>query len=229
MFLRIGFAILSDYMDIVKDFKDGLDRIIHPNKNRDKMSIEKALRFYYRVMVLPLIVSLVLGFIFGSFYGPMSLFSLFGPVSGHGGILSGILSVVYVLLIFLVLIPVEIIINAAILQLFSKLIFKIWKGDISKTVTAVMFSELPVVLFYWLLFIPIVKYVVIIPIIIATILALLITIILELWSIYVLVVSLAVQHNISKLRAFAGWLLPIVILFVVVEVLIILVFALGSL
>ena len=213
MFLRIDFAILSDYMDIVKDFKDGLDRIIHPNKNRDKMSIEKAIRFYYRVMVLPLIVSVVLGFIFGSVYGPMGLFSVFGPLSGHGGILSGILGVVYVLLTFLVLIPVGIIIDAAILHLFSKLIFRIFKGDISKTVTAVMFGELPLVLFYWLLFIPIVKYVVII---------------LALWSIYVLVVSLAVQHNISKLRAFAGWLLPIIIL-LVVEVLIISIFALGLL
>ncbi len=196
-------------MSILDNFKEALGRCTNPNKNTGKMEVMDALKYYYRVMILPMIVSVVLALIFGIFVGS----ALGGVGSIFGGVVTAVIAVVY----FIVLIPIGLLFSAAVLQLFAKMVFGIYKGNYSRTFTAVMFGALPVILFYWLGFIPVLG---------------MLLLVFGLWSIYTTVVSLSKQHNISLGKAFLGWIITAVILAVIEIVLVVVglqAFGLGNL
>ncbi len=194
-------------MSIISDTKKAFDYVRHPNATGDSYTVKSALKFYYRAMILPMIAALVITLVISSVVG--AAFSILGRLLGFLGlgalgmalgigigIAVSIMLTIMVLLSFIVLIPISIIINAAILQFFSKFVFRIWKGDFSKTLAAMMFGTLPIILFLWLAFIPIVGF---------------IMVIFSIWSIVVLIMALSRQHNIGIGRAFIGWLIPYVI------------------
>jgi len=121
-------------MDIVGGFKKGLDAAINPDK-KSSMGIGDALTFYYKAAIIPLILAIVLGSI-GAYLIKPSLVLLIIP-----------LALVYIL----ILIPIGLLIDAAIYQFFDKILFKVFKGDISKTFTAMMYSVMPSLIFSFIL------------------------------------------------------------------------------
>lgn len=177
------------------DTKRAFGIITHPGRATATMSVGKALGFYYRASVLPLIAAIVVGFVVGYFAGGLlgSIFGSFGTLLGSaagafGGLLVAVLAVIYLLII----VPVAMLIDAAIYQLFAKIIFKVWKGTFDKTFTAVTYGIMPILLFFWIAFIPIVD---------------MLLVVLAFWSIVVLIISLGKQHGISAWRALGGALL----------------------
>ncbi len=121
-----------------------------------------------------------------------------------GSIIFGLIGAALGLAYVLLLIPISIIIDGAIYQLFAKILFKIWNKDISKTITALTYASFPAMLFVWALFIPVVGIV--------------IDIIIAIWSFIVLIISLARQQGISGWRAFGGIFVSGIILAVIIIV-----------
>ncbi len=191
--------------NLVEDFKRALDRCLHPEKNTDKMDVVSGIKYYYKVMITPFILSLVLATVLGYFGSNL--------LPGSGGIVGAVVGLVAVGFYFLILIPVGLLFVAGIIHLFAGLMLHIYKGDYSRTFTGVMFGTLPLILFYWISFIPLVA---------------ILYFIIGIWSIYVTVISLAKQHNISNLNAFIGWLISYIII-IIVYVLIIVLVGFGSL
>jgi hypothetical protein len=187
-------------MEIFDNFKKALDRCTNPNKNTDKMDVMDAIKYYYKVMILPMIASIAIALIVGSV-------ATLSPISTGA---FGIVSAVFAAVSFLILFPIGMLLSAAVIQLFSKMVFGIFKGNYSKTFTAMMFGTLPVVLFYWLTYIPILGMLILL---------------FAIWSIYVTTVSLSKQQNVSIGKAFLGWLIPTVILAVIELVLMFVMFA----
>ena len=182
-----------------EETKKAWDIIMNPGKATATMSMGKALGFYYRASILPVIVAMVVGFVVGYLAGDLlgsTLGSLSALLSSGTGAVAGLLVAVLAALYLLVFVPVGMVIDAAIYQLFAKMIFKVWKGAFNKTFTAITYGMMPILLFFWLAFIPIVN---------------LLLIAVGLWSIAVFVISLSKQHKVSAWRALGGVVLTWVV------------------
>ncbi len=182
-----------------EETKKAWDIITNPGKATATMSMGEALGFYYRASILPVIVAIIVGFVVGYLAGNLlgSVFGSLGALLSSGtGAAVGLLVAVLAALYLLVLVPVGMVIDAAIYQLFAKVIFKVWKGAFNKTFTAITYGMMPVLLFFWLALIPIVN---------------LLLIVVGLWSIAVFVISLSTQHKVSAWRALGGVVLTWVV------------------
>ncbi len=194
-----GGAKKNKGMDFLGYLRFAWDRMLHPGKNTESRSTSESLKLYYKVMIIPMIAAIIVALIvnFTVGLGPLASSGTLGLLPSGAGIAAAILGP---LLAFVVLIPIGIIVDAAILQFFSKFLFKIWRGDFSKTTAAMTFGTFPIVLFYWLESIPVIGYIILA---------------FSIWSIVVEVISLSRQHKISAGRAFLGWVLPMIIVVVV--------------
>lgn len=182
-----------------EETKKAWDIITNPGKATATMSMGEALGFYYRASILPVIVAIIVGFVVGYLAGNLlgSVFGSLGALLSSGtGAAVGLLVAVLAALYLLVLVPVGMVIDAAIYQLFAKVIFKMWEGAFNKTFTAITYGMMPVLLFFWLALIPIVN---------------LLLIVVGLWSIAVFVISLSTQHKVSAWRALGGVVLTWVV------------------
>jgi hypothetical protein len=176
---------------------------MQPGRAKATLSVGKALGFYYRASLLPVILTIIVGFFVGYFAG-----SLLGAVPGGIGIpfgaaagaVAGLIAAVLGALFLLVAVPIGMLVDALIYQLFAKFVFGIWKGTYERTFTAVTYGMMPMLLFFWIAFIPFVD---------------LLLIVIALWSLAVFIVSLGRQHRIGVWRAFGGvvltWIAAIVI------------------
>ncbi|MEM3296934.1 MAG: hypothetical protein QW696_03480, partial [Candidatus Micrarchaeaceae archaeon] len=156
-------------MSMLSDMKKAFNAIVHPSGNTMEMSVGNVLKFYYSAAIIPFIIAVILGGILA--YAASSLVSgLFsipstlspGFASGLAGFTGGTL-VLFVILFFalllFILIPIGAIVDAAILQFFSKNVFKFWQGGYNKTFLATLFAEFPIMIFIWLYFIPFVSFI----------------------------------------------------------------------
>ena len=198
--------------------KKAWDIILHPGSTSKTMNgIGDALAFYYSAAILPTIAAVIVAAIFGLAVGSFG-YSLIGrllPGAGVAAVLITTLAAIGVALAYLlVLIPVSMIINAAIYQLFAKRIFDIWRKPFKYTMTAVLYGTLPVMMFVWLAFIPVVGS--------------FIPLIFGIWGLIVLIISMARQQGISGARAFGGILLSAVIVSIIVFVITLAVVAVAS-
>ncbi|MEM3554997.1 MAG: hypothetical protein QXU79_04220, partial [Candidatus Micrarchaeaceae archaeon] len=186
--------------------------IVHPSGNTMEMSVGNVLKFYYSAAIIPFIIAVILGGILA--YAASSLVSgLFslplispsGFASGLAGFTGGMLVLLVILffaLALFILIPIGAIVEAAILQFFSKNVFKFWQGGYNKTFLATLFSEFPIMIFIWLYFIPFVS------------------VILAIWGIIVYIITLAKQQKISGAKAFGAMLVTWIIVGVIAAVII---------
>ena len=187
-------------MDIIGNFKSGWNSVMHPNQNTGKkMSIEESLKMYYMFSVLPVVLLIVLGAIAVSLLA--GVLSLLPGIGGMLGAIGGGIGIIWVIVTaivyFWILVPIGILVDAALYHLVGGAILKWFKGGYSGTVTAVTYQMMTVVSWIWLLVIPVIGA--------------LAVAILALWSLYVLFASLAAQHGTSKGKAFAVWLIWVVI------------------
>ncbi|MGC8547786.1 MAG: hypothetical protein ACP5MC_02155, partial [Candidatus Micrarchaeia archaeon] len=183
-------------MSLWDDTKRAFSGIVHPSFNTEEMSTSNALKFYYRASLIPfVIVALLAGVI--AYEVPSGLpFGAFVSTNVLGTIALVLAVFVIALEIFLI-IPIGTLISAAIVQFFSKNLFKFWQGGYNKTLTAFVFGEFVSVFFMWLDLVPFV------------ILA------LAIWALIVLTITLARQQNVSIGKAFLGWFVPMIIITVI--------------
>ena len=190
-------------------FSSTLCVIVNPRNSYESLGVKQSLIFYYKALPVPLLavflisgVDLVLakfGTIAPTFWSP-SLSDSFGA-GGSGSIFTPLFPIAYLLTY-----PIFGLFNAAIFQLVSKTIFRIWKGSYAKTFTAIMYGMLPVALFLWILSIPLTN----LPVDAMTNLLFLA---MYLWSAITTIISLAVQHDITKRRAFVGFIAGMIVIF----------------
>ncbi len=192
------------------------------------MEVRQALAFYYKAALVPLIISVIIAAPFGLLAGTLinSFTHELISTSGYTNIINMAVAVGFVLLYILVLLPLSILVNAAIYHLFANNLFHIWSKPYSNTMTAVLYSVLPVSVipilpFIWL-FMPGLKS--ISAILVAV--GILLFIALGIWEFIVLIISMARQQGVSGWRAFAGILISIVIFGIIVGI-IDFVFAIG--
>ncbi len=190
-------------MSLWDDTKRAFSGIVHPSFNTEEMSTSNALKFYYRASLIPFVISALLAAVI-VYAVPTSLsnsiFSTFAGATVLRAMAMALVVFSIALEIFLV-IPIGALIIAAIVQFFSKNLFKFWQGGYNKTLTAFVFGEFVSVFFMWLDLVPFV------------ILA------LAIWALIVLTITLARQQNVSIGKAFLGWFVPMIIITVIAVIL----------
>jgi len=192
-------------MIVIDELKEAVNIMLHPGTATQKeRSIRAAIAFYYKVLVVPLILYIILALAI-----PKTTLSSFMP--------SPLFTV-----ILLIVSPLGLLAVAGLYHLFGKLL-KVFNNPYSNTFTATVYSTVPYVLFIWLLaFTNIANLMLLVGIEI-------IFFIVLIWEIIITIIALANQQKTSKLRAFAVWLVTLIVLVIVYLVVIVTaLFALGS-
>ena len=210
IFKSFNLKFLSGKMSIIDSLKKAFHAITNPSSNTEEMSIGNALKFYYSAAIIPFIIALVLGT--GLAFVASSLikgtFSFIPGLAAVGAGFTGIVVMLVLtagLIIYLfILIPIMALIVAALVQFFSKNLFKFWNGGYNKTFTAMLFAQLPIVLFIWASFIPFV------------------TILLAIWGFIVGLITLAKQQQVSIGKAFVALIVTGIMLLVILFIIILL-------
>ena len=169
-------------MGFSKNMRSAWEVYFHPSKvAKSKMDVGSALKYYYQNTIIPALIFIAIGSVIIGL-GANNI----GPtISGANLIeITGIASLIFGLLYFWVIAPISIFINAFIYQIVGYNLLKVLKPDYEKSFTAVMLGELPTMLMYWLVAIPIAGMVALI--------------VLSIWSIVVFIISLAEQHRIKR-------------------------------
>ncbi|MDE1823210.1 MAG: YIP1 family protein [Candidatus Micrarchaeota archaeon] len=195
-------------MSVTNDLKFLWNLVWDPEKGSKKsFDFGGAVKLYYTLAVFAFIAYVVVGSIAAYFGISVNQGTSF-PASA---LLSLVRAVSYValfwkgLVMFFVILPLSIAIDAFIYQLVGKTFLNMWKGTYDKTFTALVFSLFPLLLLYWLSVIPVFDalFIILAPI----------------WSLIVLVIALSVQQKIRRLDALAVVILKsFLVLFVLVLV-----------
>ena len=191
-------------MGLMKNINLGWKVYFHPSLlAKSKMSVGDALKFYYQNTIIPAIIFIIIGAAMISLgissYGS----TLFG---GNAAFLAGIgaVAIVLGLVYFWVLVPISIFVNAFIYQLVGYNLLKIFDKNYDRSFAAVMFAELPMMLMYWVVAIPIVGIAALV--------------VLSVWSMVVLIVSLAAQHKVKRTDAVVAILAAMLLVFALTAV-----------
>jgi len=194
-------------MIVIDELKEAVNIMLHPGTATQKeRSIRAAIAFYYKVLVVPLILYIILALIITK--------TTLSPF-----ILSPLFTV-----ILLIVSPLGLLAMAGLYHLFGKL-FKVFNNPYSNTFTATVYSTVPYILLIWLLaFTNIANLMLLVVFDI-------IFFILVIWEIIIIIIAFANQQKTSKLRAFAVWLVTQIIVVGIVYLLVVIVtmlFAVGS-
>jgi len=179
---------------IIDDLKDAIDVTIHPtNYGYKTMDIGEGIIKYYKVMLIPMILAIILSVVFGG-----SIARVLGmPIGGMA---------VGVFIDYIIGIPIELLIGAFIVQLIAGNILKWFKGGFSATFAASVFAMFPILLIGWLSPVPI--------------LGSILSLIAAIWGFIVLIFALAKLHNISAGKAFLGLFVTFIIIVVIIIIII---------
>lgn len=195
-------------MWLLSTFADNFMLALKPGTIKTGMSKGKSLKLYYKMALIPLILSLALAtIIFYSsqasissstipFLSPSIQTALSSTVSSLSGSGSGSTGSSFIMLItnlsiiaarFLIALPLAILINAGILHLFGKKIFGVFNNNYATTLSATVYSFIPILLFGWLIsFFPALN-----PLFI----------LLIIWSMIIYAFALSSLQSITKKRA----------------------------
>ncbi len=135
--------------------------------------------------------------------GPARYFTVFDGFIGGLAPLIGVVASVFLadVLFLLIIPPIAMFIDSLVYQAVGKFILRAFKKDIHSTFTAVMFGALPALILYWLLFIPVISYVML-PII-------------TVWTFIVAIIALSNQQKINRTEAFVVYLVTLFIVFLI--------------
>lgn len=189
-------------MSFLGDIKRGIDSVFHPDRNtKTGMSLGRALSFYYEFSILPFITFVIVASLM--LYLNAAVFNTVPFLSMLYGSTLGVVAVaIAAVLLFWILVPIGFLINAAIYQVVGKYFLKVWKGDYSKTFMATMFGSLPIILFYWLMPIPILGAIAIA--------------VFAIWSFVVLIIALSNAQKVSRLQSVGVVLISAAVIFIIV-------------
>jgi hypothetical protein len=180
-----------------------IDVLAHPGKaTKRALGVKAALKLYYLLSIIPLVLGLVVVYAVGGF-NPFSTSSpgMFGFVYPAQSAYRLAAGVGYILLLFLVIIPLDILINSGIYHLLMGKLFKFYNKDYAKVFTAALYGVLPALLVYWLY-----------P---AGLLGLVIIGIFGLWGFIVEIIAFSNQLGMSRFKAFCTFLLYVAIVAVI--------------
>ncbi len=181
-----------------------IDVLMHPGKaTKHVMSISEALKLYYRLSIVPMVLGLVVVCVVGGFnpFGASSrgTFRAMYPslLFGVRSVNSTLAGIAYLMLLFLALIPIDILINSAAYHLIIGKLFRIYNKKYNSVVTAVLYGTLPSLLVYWLY-----------P---AGFFGVIVVAVFGLWGLIVEIISLSSQLGMSRLKTLGTFVLYIVI------------------
>lgn len=165
-------------MMILDEVREQFGVMAHPGAKMKARSAREAMAYYYKVALVPLVLSLLLAWAVGS--------AVLGSQLGASGLAA---LEVFVALFFLVIEPAGLLFTALVLQLIGANLFKAFKGGYADTLSALVCAALPPMMFMWLLAVPIV--------------GLIVLIIMGIWSFILEIVGVAKMNKTSRLSAFA--------------------------
>ncbi|MCL4365588.1 hypothetical protein M1590_04685 [Candidatus Marsarchaeota archaeon] len=165
-------------------FKDGIDAVLHPEHIRvTKMSVGDSLAMYYKFSVIPLvllaIVALGAGFLLQGVLAATGLLN--GVIGGSVALLAVAGVVVYVWGI----VPIGLLVFSVIVHWIGKGL-DTFKGDYGATFNAAVYGMFGPLAVLWLSVLPVIGG--------------LIQLIAFVWSIYVLVVVLGLEHKTTRIH-----------------------------
>ncbi len=194
-------------MNFGEDLKRGYSALLHPgSESKPAFSIGRTLGFYYELTAIPFVLYVVIGYIMASLGLNTTLMPFYGSFSSIGVLPALLLTAV---LYFWILVPIGLFLDAVIYHLVGRNFLRLWNGNYERTFTAVMFGALPVMLFYWLVSIPVVN---------ALYLG-----IMGVWGLVVLTVALSNQQKVKRIEAFWAMGSAVVLTLVLVMVVVLLI------
>ncbi len=196
------------------EFISAVNSVINPKINSKQKSFSQIMSIYYKASIIPLIISMLVGFATGYMFGPLNLMLLHKNVIAIG-LMGGALNSAYAFITILVVIPLSLIIDAAIYYLFADLVLKIWKGSYENVLISLMYGELLIVIFYFLLFIPIISIAALI--------------VLSVWSLIIVSIVMGRQMKMDPWRAFGGIFVTGIVIMAVAMLLMLMLFGFAYL
>ncbi|ASI14083.1 multipass membrane protein [Candidatus Mancarchaeum acidiphilum] len=196
------------------EFISAVNSVINPKINSKHKSFSQIMSTYYKASIIPLIIAVVIGFAAGYLFGPFS-FILRHRSAIAAGFIGGALNSAYAIIAILVIIPLSLIIYAAIYYIFADLALKIWKGSYEEVLVSFMYGNLLIVIFFFLVFIPIVS--------IAASIA------LSIWGIAVVSIVMGRQMKMDPWRAFGGMVVTGIVIIAIAMMLMMLLFGFAYL
>lgn len=189
--------------DILGTFREGLEVIIHPNKEaRTNLGVKDAAVMYYKFAVVPIIFAIVASLVILAVL-PGVLASL--PSTQ---LLNGSLSLTMAayeesfvgLIITPLFIPIALLVIAGLIHGVGK-VLRLLKGSFSKTFTAVVYAEFASLLFWFAIALGNFGSI--------------IFLLAAVYGVYMLVVVLAKEHKTSATNAFVAGLIVFILLVIV--------------
>lgn len=169
-------------MSLMDNLRWAWSVLADPNKNIKPMTAGGAIAAYYKVSVIPVIVAIIIGAIVG------------GLTAGGLGVVGVVVSLA---IGYWVLVPIGLIIAAALYQLFAKFITRMVTGDFSKTMMALVYGVMPTLVFVWFAPIPIIGQ--------------LVLFLLAIYGAVIAFVALTKLHNAPMGRVFVGFFITAII------------------
>ena len=176
-------------MVIVDAVRKSIGIMLNPGKeSKKKMSVAESLTLYYKMAIVPIILSIIFGFaasmVLGTHYKSLvTNDAAFGAIRGFSA------AILISLFVFAILIePICLLVSAFIVQLVGGPLLQTFKGTFENTYAAFIYAAMPLILFIFLA---------------ATLnpLAIFVYLILSVWSVVVLIIALANQQKISRLAS----------------------------
>lgn len=219
-------------MAFSSDVKNAYGSLLHPGKNTSRnLDVYSAMKVYYSASILPFILFLIFGIAFSLYAGgscsasavpigtPVTAGCGVGGLSIFGGLISsispyvGVAIAVFIggIVFLLVLVPVSILVNAAIYQLVGRRLLMTYARGYGKTFSAIMYSYMPFLLFSWTFFVPVLK-IVFLPIV-------------AVWQLVIFIIAAANQQKITRMQSFTTYfatffIIVLILIFVYASVLI---------
>lgn len=128
---------------------------MHPGKSTKRaFEVDEALKLYYRLAIIPLVLGLIVTYASGGFVSSSMLSMMFKAVYpallSASGTYALAISMVYMLLFFLAITPLSMLINSWLYHMIVGKLFKIYNKKYAKVFTGAFYGALPTTLVYWL-------------------------------------------------------------------------------
>ena len=187
----------GNFMEQKSKFASGFKTLFFPGKESSrKIDFAGAVKMYYSVAVFGFVFAVLVSILTHYYLGGLGIFnsSLYNLSGIFPGIpyLHAVLYTIMMAVLFFLLIPVGLFINAAIYHAVGKFFLKAWNGGYEKTFVAVVFGEMPALFLFWLMLLPFVKFFAVALICI--------------WEFVILTIALASQHKVERVKSFAALL-----------------------
>lgn len=173
----------------------------------NSMSVGDSLKFYYKLMPIPLVLGLIVSFLVAKFIAPLAGYGIVAMIAVY----------------FIIGFPLGILIDGGIYHVIIGKLFKLYRGNYSRITTAFAYSIIPMLFTGWLS-LPLIAsaggHMHAVTISLAYAAGVVLVAIFSIWSFVTLLFGLSNQLKISKLKAFGtlllNWLIVLVITFAIV-------------